>query len=52
MRRYALRLTAPAAVTGLEAVRRCRDALERNGQAELQLERLLLALALPIYAAA
>ncbi len=51
LRRDAPRLAAPGAVAGLDAVARCRDALERNGSPELQLERLLLALALPIYAA-
>jgi DNA polymerase III subunit delta' len=49
--RDALRLPAPAAVRGIGAVAACRDALDRNGAPELQLERLLLALALPIYAA-
>jgi len=48
--RDALRLPAPAAVRGISAVAACRDALDRNGAPELQLERLLLALALPIYA--
>lgn len=52
LRRDALRLHAPAAVRGLGAVAACREALDRNGAAELQLERLLLALALPIYATA
>jgi DNA polymerase III subunit delta' len=52
LHRDALRLPAPAAVRGISAVAACRDALDRNGAPELQLERLLLALALPIYAAA
>lgn len=52
LHRDARRLPAPAAVRGLSAVAACRDALDRNGAPELQLERLLLALALPIYAAA
>jgi DNA polymerase III subunit delta' len=50
LQRDALRLPAPAAVRGIGAVAACRDALDRNGAPELQLERLLLALALPIYA--
>jgi DNA polymerase III subunit delta' len=51
IRRDAERLPAPAVVGGLQAVARCRDALDRNGNPELQLERLLLALALPLYRA-
>ncbi len=51
LHRDALRLPAPAAVRGIAAVAACREALDRNGAPELQLERLLLALALPIYAA-
>jgi DNA polymerase III subunit delta' len=51
IRRDALRLPAPAVVAGLQAVARCREALDRNGNPELQLERLLLALALPLYRA-
>lgn len=50
--RDAERLGPAAAIAGLEAIERCREALERNGQAELQLERLLLALALPLFRAA
>ena len=50
LERDAQRLPAAAVVTGLQAVERCRAALERNGNPELQFERLLLALALPIYA--
>jgi DNA polymerase III subunit delta' len=52
LRRDADRLPAADAVTGLEAVARCRDALDRNGNPELQLERLLYTLALPLYRAA
>jgi len=52
VRRDALRLPAPDVVTALQAVARCREALDRNGNAELQLERLLLQLALPLFAAA
>ncbi len=42
-------LSAAQVVACLEAVEACRDALDRNGNPDLQLERLLLALALPIY---
>jgi DNA polymerase III subunit delta' len=49
LRRDALRLPSVDVVAGLAAVARCRDALDRNGNAELQLERLLMALALPLY---
>jgi DNA polymerase III subunit delta' len=52
LRRDAERLPARDAVVALEAVARCREALERNGSPELQLERLLFSLALPLYAAA
>jgi DNA polymerase III subunit delta' len=52
LHRDAVRLPAPEAVTGLQAVARCREALDRNGSPDLQLERLLLALALPLYATA
>ncbi len=51
LRRDAQRLPVPDAVRALAAVTHCRDALDRNGNPELQLERLLLQLALPIYAA-
>ncbi|MDX1579666.1 MAG: hypothetical protein R3266_14365 [Gemmatimonadota bacterium] len=44
------RLGAPAILAGLEAVETCREALDRNGQPQVQLERLLMALALPLYA--
>jgi DNA polymerase III subunit delta' len=49
LRRDAARLPAADAVAGLQAVARCREALDRNGNADLQLERLLMALALPLY---
>ena len=49
-RRDAARLPPPAAVQGLAAIEACRHALDRNGAPELQLERLLLKLALPIFA--
>jgi DNA polymerase III subunit delta' len=52
LRRDAQRLPPPALVGCLRAVDGCREALDRNGNPELQLERLLLAIALPIYAAA
>lgn len=52
LRRDAQRLPAAGAVHGLEAVARCREALDRNGQPELQLERVLYAVALPLYRAA
>jgi DNA polymerase III subunit delta' len=52
LRRDAERLPAVDAVEALQAVARCREALERNGSPELQLERLLYALALPLYRAA
>ena len=52
LRRDVVRLPPPAAVRGLAAIRDCRDALDRNGSPELQLERLLLSLALPLYATA
>ncbi|MFO7777209.1 MAG: hypothetical protein R6V28_02535 [Nitriliruptoraceae bacterium] len=51
LRRDVQRLPVPDAVRALSAVADCRAALDRNGNAELQLERLLLQLALPIYAA-
>lgn len=38
-------------LTALEAVDRCRDALDRNGNPQLQLERLLLTLAVLLYRA-
>ncbi len=51
LRRDAQRLPVADAVRALSAVAQCRRALDRNGNPELQLERLLLQLALPIYAA-
>ena len=51
VQRDAQRLPAVAAVEGLAAIERCREALERNGQPELQLERLLLTIALPLFRA-
>lgn len=51
LRRDALRLPPDSVVRAVAAVATCRDALDRNGAPELQMERLLLALALPIYAA-
>lgn len=50
--RDASRLRPQAVVDTLSAVERCRAALDRNGNPDLQLERLLLALALPLYASA
>lgn len=50
--RDAQRLGPADVVEALRALARCREALERNGSPELQLERLLLALALPLYARA
>ena len=52
LRRDAERLPAADAVQALQAVARCREALDRNGSPELQLERLLYTLALPLYRAA
>jgi DNA polymerase-3 subunit delta' len=52
IRRDAQRIAAADVIAVLQAVGRCREALDRNGNAELQLERLLLALALPLFAAA
>lgn len=52
LRRDAARLPAADAVAGLAAVERCRQALDRNGAPELQLERLIMAIALPLYRAA
>jgi DNA polymerase III subunit delta' len=49
IQRDARRLPAPDAVRALAAVARCREALDRNGNPELQLERLLMAIALPLY---
>lgn len=52
LRRDAARVPAPVALQALEAVADCRDALERHGQPELHLERLLLRIAVPLYRAA
>lgn len=49
VRRDAARLPPAAVLEGLRAVEECRDALARNGSPELQLERLLLRLALALY---
>jgi DNA polymerase-3 subunit delta' len=49
LRRDAGRLELRDVLAGLAAVERCREALERNGAPELQVERLLLALSLPLY---
>lgn len=51
LHRDAARVPATAAIEGLQAITDCADALDRNGQPELQLERLLLRIAVPIYAA-
>lgn len=48
--RDAARVPVADAIAGLSAVGRCRRALARNGAPELHVERLLLALAVPIYA--
>lgn len=50
LRRDADRVPTVVAVDGLDAVAGCLDALERNGQPELQLERLLLRIAVPLQA--
>jgi len=42
-------LTPGDLLEGLDGVRRCREALDRNGAPELHLERLLLALATSLY---
>jgi DNA polymerase III subunit delta' len=47
--RDAQRLPAADVVRALAAVARCREALDRNGNPELQLERLLMAIALPLF---
>jgi DNA polymerase-3 subunit delta' len=51
LERDAARLDVPALLAGLEAIVRCREALERNGAPELQMERVLMALALPLFRA-
>jgi len=48
--RDAPRLTATDLVAGLQAIAHCREALDRNGNPELQLERVLFVIALPLYA--
>jgi DNA polymerase-3 subunit delta' len=45
-------LPRSAIVTGLAAVEECREAIDRNGQPQLHVERLLMSLALPIWAEA
>ena len=50
LRRDAALLDPAAALAGLDAVVRCRAGLARNGAPELHVERLLMALAVPIYA--
>lgn len=45
-------LGQPAIVAGLAAIEECREAIDRNGQPQLHVERLLMALALPIFVAA
>jgi len=50
LRRDAEQLAAKDAVTALQSIARCREALDRNGSIELQLERVLLSLALSLYA--
>ena len=49
LRRDAGRLHRADVLAALEGVATCREALERNGAAELQLERLLLGLATSLY---
>lgn len=51
LRRDAARVPTMVAVDGFDAVAGCLDALERNGQPELQLERLLLRIAVSLHAA-
>lgn len=52
IRRDAARVPTAVAVDGLAAVAACAEALEGHGQPELQLERLLLRLAVGLYDAA
>ena len=52
VRRDAAGMPITSLLEGLRAVEECRSALERNGSAELHLERLLMRLALPLYARA
>jgi DNA polymerase-3 subunit delta' len=49
LQRDAVRLQLTDVIAGLAAIERCREALDRNGAPELQIERLLLALSLPLY---
>jgi len=49
LRRDAPRLHPVDLLAALDAVRRCRDALDRNGAPELQIERLLLTIATSLY---
>jgi len=51
LRRDVPRLPVRDAIEALAAVAECRNALDRNGSPELQLERLLFRIALPVYAA-
>lgn len=51
LRRDTARLPVRDAIDALAAVADCRAALDRNGSPELHLERLLLRIALPVYAA-
>jgi DNA polymerase-3 subunit delta' len=51
LRRDVARLPVRDAIEALAAVAACRMALDRNGSPELQLERLLFRIALPVYAA-
>lgn len=50
LRRDVQRLSASEIVAALAAISECRQALDRNGNPELQLERMLFAIALPLYA--
>jgi DNA polymerase III subunit delta' len=49
LQRDVLRLHPVDLLAALDAVRRCREALDRNGAPELQLERLLLSIATSLY---
>lgn len=50
VRRDAAGMQLTSLLDGLRAIEDCRSAFERNGNAELHLERLLMRLALPLYA--
>ncbi len=52
LHRDAQRLEPADVVAVLEAIAACRGALDRNGSPELQLERVLMTLALPLFRAA